>query len=185
MYTSLYPFLPSPSLLDPCSDAAVLACLCRGARFAVRASRFYDALRVSPVCGRVHEPASGRFDVEVAPGESLQAAVDRCPRGGAILLRPGTHTGPVTIAKEVHVFGRGEATLQVPPDGPCIVCTAAVATLDRLLARGPLSSPPAGKHFVAVHISAGSARLQACDISTLVTGVGITFGADPTLVNCR
>ena len=163
----------------------MLACLCRAARLAVRSSKWRDAVRVSPVCGRVHEPASGRFDVEVAPGASLQAAVNRCPAGGSILLRPGTHAGPVIIAKEVHVFGRGEATLLVPPSGACVHCTAAVATLDGLAVRGPLAAPPAGTLAVAVVITASSARLQACDISTLVAGVGIFLGANPVLLGCR
>ena len=176
---------PFPSL-PTLSDAAALACLCRGARDAARGSRWRDAVRVSPACGRVREPESGRFAVEVSPGTSLQAAVRRCPIGGAILLRPGTHAGPMTIAKEVHVFGRGEATLMATPSGTCILVSAPVATLDGLIVRGPLVAPvPRGDVApAAVFITAGSARLQGCDISTLVPGVGI-LGGDPLLLNCR
>ena len=41
----------------------------------------------------VREPAAG-FDEVVAPGEGgpIQAAIDRCREGGAILLQPGTYT---------------------------------------------------------------------------------------------
>ena len=144
-------------------------------------------MRVSPSCGRVREPASGRFAVVVTPGMSLQASVHRCPVGGAILLRPGTHAGPVTIAKEVHVFGRGEATMKTPPSGTCIFVSAAVATLDGLLVRGPLVAPSIrdGATSAAIFITAGSARLQECDVSTPVPGVGIVSGGDPRLLRCR
>ena len=176
----LLPPLPSRS------EAAALACLCRGARDAARASRWHDAVRVSP-SGRVREPA-GRFDVEVSPGgESLQSAVDRCPPGGAILLRPGTHVGTVTISREVHVFGRGAAVLQVPPSGMGVSCIAPVSTLDGLLVRGPAAQlDPTGTAGTAVSIAGGAVRLQECDISSgAVLGVKVAGGADPLLMNCR
>ena len=80
--------------------------------------------------GTVLAPASGAFDVTVAPGHAVQAAVDACPTGGSVLLLPGTHEGPLVLGprqdleedeegplilsadKEVHVFGRGRATLR-------------------------------------------------------------------------
>ena len=72
-------------------------------------------MRVGPG-GHVLEPASGAFDVTVAPGEDVQAAIDRCPAGGCVLLLPGTHEGTLVLwacaNKEVHVFGRGRATLE-------------------------------------------------------------------------
>ena len=142
---------------------------------------------MSPVSGRVREPASGAFDVEVAPGASLQAAVERCRPGGAILLRRGTHhTGLVIISREVHVFGRGQATLRVPPTGRCLTLTAAVATLDGLNVRGPPAAPPipAGTLTAAILIRAGAARLQECDISTSVLAIGV-IGGYPVLLNCR
>ena len=54
------------------------------------------------------------FDVTVAPGRDVQAAVKRCPRGGSVLLLPGVHEGPLdlTAGKTVHVFGRGRAVLR-------------------------------------------------------------------------
>ena len=64
--------------------------------------------------GIVRAPASGAFDVTVAPGQAVQAAVDSCPAGGSVLLLPGTHDGPLVLEadKVVHVFGRGSATLR-------------------------------------------------------------------------
>ena len=74
----------------------------------------------------MREPASGAFDVTVAPGEDAQAAVGRCPPKGCVLLLPGTHDGPLAQlpVEEVHVFGRGRRR----PDGVFMqVCARAGA----------------------------------------------------------
>ena len=111
-------------------DAASLACVCSGAAAAAQESKWRSAVRVGPG-GFVLEPASGAFDVTVAPGEPVQAAIERCPPGGSVLLLPGKHKAwsgmelwpsqapsrsssalsDNAIDKEVHVFGRGRAKL--------------------------------------------------------------------------
>ena len=81
-------------------------------------------------------PPPAAFDVTVPPGDSLQAAVSRCPAGGSILLLPGRHAGPLVITKELHVFGRGAALLTAEGDH-VITCAAPKvrATLDGLILR--------------------------------------------------
>ena len=75
------------------------------------------------------------FDVTVDPQkESLQAAVDRCPDGGTVLLLPGTHVGGAVLAKTVHLFGRGAATLR-SAFGACVTCKGANVTLDGVILR--------------------------------------------------
>ena len=76
-------------------DAASLACAFKAAAAAL-ASKWRSAVRIGPG-GFVLEPASGSFDVTVAPGEDVQAAVDACPPGGCVLLLPGTHEGPLVL----------------------------------------------------------------------------------------
>ena len=135
----------------------------------------------------MHEPASGLFFREVAPGDSLQAAVDACPSDGALLLLPGKHAGPVTISQRVHVFGRGAARILPTPHGLCIICMAAVATLDGLVVGSPLAPPPSDSadRSAAVRVTAGQARLQDCDITgTFCAGVAILSG-DPVFSRCR
>ena len=96
-----------------CRDAAALACMCKDAAAAAPKSKWHSAVRIG-LGGFVLAPASGTFDVTVPPGEAVQAAVDRCPPGGCVLLLPGMHDGPLALeaSKEVHVFGRGRATLR-------------------------------------------------------------------------
>ena len=136
--------------------------------------------------GGVLEPASGTFDVTVAPGEGVQAAVDRCPPGGCVLLLPGTHEGPLTLRQEVHVFGRGLATLQSATRSVVVASAAAKATLDGLLIRreaGGINN----LYRDGVWITGGRLRLQACDITSAASGilVFIEGGADPVLAACR
>ena len=173
---------------SPRRDAAALACHCRSARSAARSSKWGDAVRVSPISGRVREPASGRFAVEVAPGDPFQVAVDRCPVGGAILFRAGTHEGTVIISKEVHVFGRNVAVLQGSlRRGVVFSISAAAATLDRLIVRGGRTRGKGSSP--AILITAGAARLQDCDVTSLETCIEIGLGAGsdaaPLLLNCR
>ena len=147
------------------SDAAALACLCRGARDAARGSRWRDSVRVSPVSGRVREPASGRFDVEL-PGNSnftkmrefdtsepskayfnpLADALAKCPAGGSILLSPGHHLPPgnhknheasAVMTRDIYVFGRGRAVIDgYFPSSSAFSCVACTAVLDGLVLHG-------------------------------------------------
>ena len=117
--------------------------------------------------GAVLEPSSGAFDVTVAPGEGVQAAVDACPPGGCVLLRPGTHEGPLVLkdGKVVHVFGRGQAALRMAA-GTVVTSEAAISTLDGLIIRREAGEEE-GEHDDdnCVCIMGGALRLQGCNVS--------------------
>ena len=170
---------------DVYRDAAALACVCVAAAAAAPTSRWRSAVRIGPG-GHVLEPASGTFDVTVAPGEGVQAAVDRCPPGGCVLLLPGTHEGrlALTADKEVHVFGRGRATLKNASGLAVVISDAGTSTLDGLVIRrekGGLFDYGSG-----VIIEGGTLRMQACDVtSASYHCVKIEGGADPVLVACK
>ena len=161
-------------------DAAAIACLCRAAAAAHPTSKWRSAVRAGP--NMVLEPASGTFDVTVAPGEDVQAAVDRCPPGGCVLLLPGTYDGPLVLAvgKVVHVFGRGRATLRTAEEN-VLTSSADASTVDGLILRREAGG---GANY-CVKINGGRLRLQACDItSASFVCVGIT-GGDPLVAACR
>ena len=179
MTTCLF-FIPAFPLRF-CRDAAAIMCVCKDAAAAAPASKWLSAVRVCR-SGHVIEPASGDFDVSVTPGEDVQAAVDRCPPGGCVLLRPGTHDGPLALAadKVVHVFGRGRATLRAA-EGALVTSETLTSTLDGLVIRRE-----AGGGGRGVWIRGGSLRLQACDISSAsLPCVRIEGGADPLLSWCK
>ena len=130
-------------------------------------------------------PAS--FDVTVSPRESLQAAIDRCREGGSILLLPGVYEGGVILSKEVHLYGRGEATLRrAAGEGHVITSTAPAATLDGLVVRmGPHEEGEEG-HF-GILITAGSLLVRHCDVSSQSRSSIVVWGAsvNPAILGCK
>ena len=72
----------------PPSDAAALACTCRGFR-AAYADSWWPSIDL--ISSAVREPASGRFWRELGPGDDIQASLDVCPEGACLLLKPGKH----------------------------------------------------------------------------------------------
>ena len=177
-------------------DAATLACAFKAAADARLASKWNSAVRIAPG-GLVLVPASGAFDVTVAPGENVQAAVDACPPGGCVLLLPGAHDGPLVLAagKVVHVFGRGRALLQTST-GTLVTSESATSTLDGLIIRREASHNDEEEEEVeeeeeddfSVWIKGGRLHLQACDVTSAAldsTCVVIEGGADPLLVSCK
>ena len=168
-----------------------MACTCRGFR-AAHAESWWPAL--DPATGNVLEPRSGRFWRELSPGDDVQAAVKKCPVGGCILLRPGTHAlvpregVGLLMQRAVNVFGRGLATVQslgccysifireVSSDAPFALDGLIVQTLDN----------DSGADGVA--ITYGSPRLQSCTI-TGPCEVGLHISGDspspPVITNCR
>ena len=168
-------------------DAALLAGVCRATAEAFREVRRRRTVRVGPD-GAVREPASGAFDVTVAPGQRVQMAVDACPAGGSVLLLPGTHDGPLVLAasKVVHVFGRGLATLRAAT-GTVVTSEAAEGTLDGLIIRRE-AGDTSNIYHDCVWINGGRLRLQECDIASAalyVHCIVIEGGADPVLAACQ
>ena len=153
---------------------------CRAFRDAARAARPAFLPRIGPD-GAVLEPASGRFTVQVAPGEAVAAAFARCPEGGSLLFLPGEHLAdeemPV-IRRSLHVFGRGAATLRLSVRVG-LSLSAAATTLDGLRLVGQeginlvvgISGATAAPRLHGVEIDAGGAKY----------GIGAAYGAAPTI----
>ena len=165
----------------------MLLCVCTASAAAAPKSKWHSAVRVAAE-GLVLEPASGTFDVSVAPGANVQAAVDRCPPGGCVLLLPGTHDGPLVLAadKVVHVFGRGLATLRTA-SGTVIKSESTKATLDGLVIRREAGGTCSNNRDCA-WVKGGRLRLQGCDLTSedeRAPCAWIEDGADPLLLCCR
>ena len=164
----------------------MLASVCKATAEAFREVHRRRTVRIGPE-GAVREPASGAFDVTVAPGENVQAAVDACPPGGSVLLLPGTHDGPLvlTAGKVVHVFGRGRVTLAAT--GTVVTSEAAAGTLDGLNIRREAGSTSNNYSRDCVWIRGGRLRVQACDVACAALSACVVIGgdADPFLVACK
>ena len=168
-------------------DAASLACVCRDTAAAYRRSRAFRRARVSRD-GQVLEPASGTFDVEVAPGESVFGAIHRCPLGGSVRLLPGSHralTGGgqahddedededededdlllLFPGDDVFVFGRELAD--------CRFCVVSTAWTSAFIGVNLLNT---------VEIRGGCLRLQQCRIARRLV---CCEGATPSVARCN
>ena len=186
------PLCPSPAFFSACTTpraAALLACTCRGFR-AAHAESWWPAF--DPATGNALEPRSGRFWRELSPGDDVQAAVNTCPAGGCILLRPGTHVDQkgLIIDTPVSVFGRGQATFQSSSIDYAIYVLSPrpgrLFALDGLVVRNVNTHPG----VVGVMINAGSPRLQSCDIVGPRSSCGLFFidaspSPPPVVINCR
>ena len=158
--------------------------MCRAAAAAAPITKWRSAVRIGR-SGAVLEPANGAFDVTVTPGVDVQAAVDKCPPGGCVLLLPGTHHGSLSLLaeKKVHVFGRGRATLW-PERHFLLQSEADTSTCDGLVLGREHGDFGMGNCVV---VSGGGLRLQACDVRSMAAARSIIVmgGADPVLASCR
>ena len=165
--------------------------------WAVEAAKRYEARRpvIAAWWAKQHEAARSTgspgwvfppdvFDVTVAPGEDVQAAVDGCPRGGSVLLLPGTHEGPLVLAagKEVRVFGQGEATLYTIGGTPLTSHGGDNVMVDGLILRSEVGT--SGGYGVL--FKGSKMRLQACDSSSMTDAcIKIMTGSDPVVASCK
>ena len=173
-------------------DAASFACVSRDARDAYRASqafqRAFHQVRIARD-GEVHEPASGVFDVTVSAvtGESFPDAIARCPRGGCVLLLPGEHGSLYTVYvvnNDVHVFGRGRATVNAHVNVRCCNATFTGTTFTQtVILYGPNYSGVlgAGVFVDAVVGTELGARISHCAFHHMVAWCD---GANPTIDQC-
>ena len=134
------------------------------------------------------------FDVTVRPGECVQEAVERCPRGGSILMLPGVHEGQLYLEPEdeVHMFGMGRAVLR-ENHGSVIGSESLNSTIDGLVLRFEWEDRESAADkegpAICVEIVRTGLRLQSCDICTVgpasSVGVQVSSGADAVVSRCR
>lgn len=159
------------NLVVASSDAAALACTCQTASHAYRLSQAFRKVRISRFSGSVHEPASGTFDAEVDPNDclSMRRAIDMCPPGGSILVRPGDHRVRLELLHTdtlVHIFGRGEAHVA------SAMILAPEASLVGLCG------------MIMIRVGRGRARVQQCIFARNAITV-CNDGGDPTFERCQ
>ena len=157
----------------------------------VAASKFRRALDAAvaarPPADWVFPPRA--FDVTVRPGECVQEAVERCPRGGSILLLPGVHEGPLVLGPEdeVHVFGQGRAVLRVKW-GCAVSSEAYCSTLDGLMLRrdwGEAGVLDDDDRNCCVFVRSGRLRVQVCDLRSTTNAAYFASGSSAVFSACR
>ena len=143
----------------------------------------------TPMIVQGHVPTPSTFDVIVVAGSPLQAALDRCPVGGTVLLLPGEHTGPVVINHTMRIFGRGEATIQGIESDNVVSWTVRVdRNAPHTVLDGVYIIPHQESASIAVSslcIKATAVRLQFCGVrNDGGTAVGVMTGGSLTVQEC-
>jgi len=141
--------LALPSL----QHAAPMACANRACRDAVAgvARAFFPAFDAD---GWAREPAAPC--VRVHPGESIAAAIARCPEGGAVRLMPGIYARQrVELNRNVHLFAR-DATVWDDDDDlkGVLACRARAASVTGIVV--------ISHSMRALVVNRSAARLQRC-----------------------
>ena len=124
------------------------------------------------------------YHVGVQPGESLIAAILRCPTNGSVLLHAGTHiiSAPmhIPVFKNVRLFGRGQATIEwvAPPhitQYGGLIHTTSTVVLHGIRLRSNIGT-------LGVIATNGSLHVQNCDIQVRGTAI-VVNGPVRTYIN--
>ena len=116
--------------------------------------------------------------LQVQPGQSVQAALDRAQDGDEVLLAPGVHRGNVVVRRRVKLRGPG-ATLDGGGKGTVVRVEGAFAQVQDLSLRGSGKDLGAPDACAYVAKSATGAILRRLDISCPGFGIWVhaTLGA--------
>ncbi len=122
-------------------------------------------------------PASAR-ELIVSPGEAVQAIVDEAASGDVIRLLPGTHHGPVTLARAVVIEGAPGAELVGPGRGNVVMVTAPDTVVRGLTIRGSGTDLAKMDSGVFLARTAERARVEDNRIEGNLFGVYVHGAAD-------
>jgi len=131
----------------------------------------------------------------VRVGTDLQAALRAAPRGGALLLEPGIHAGPLRLDRPVIIWGPSEAVIRSPGQGTTIEVRADSVSLLGFTVEG------SGRRFemtdAAVSVRGNDTRVEGLRIRRALFGVtvegarramilgNVIFGDSPSALGLR
>ena len=115
--------------------------------------------------------------VWISPGESIQEAIDRLPKGGVIHLAPGVYEEILTIDKSVTLVGSGQgATILQGVSWRISVLVAAEVPIDVAILDLTLSGGQGG------FLIAGAAQVALDSVEFLSVGAGVHVGETASVV---
>jgi nitrous oxidase accessory protein len=121
--------------------------------------------------------------VEVAPGASLQAAIDRAAAGDVLRLEPGEHKGRATIGKSLTLEGEEGAIVEGDGTGSVLVADAPGITLRNLEVRGSGSRLDEQNAGIFLSRRATGAVVEGNRIIGNLVGVYVLGAADSIVRN--
>jgi len=128
------------------------------------------AWALAALCAAGTAPAAAAV-VEVAPGASVQAAIDAAAPGDVVALLPGLHRGPVVVDRTLTLVGRAGTVLEGPGAGTVVTVAAPAAVVRGLTIRGSGADLQAMDSGVFVRQSAQGAIVEDNRIEGNLFGV--------------
>lgn len=116
--------------------------------------------------------------VEVAPGASLQAAIDRAAAGDVLRLESGEHKGPAKIGKALALEGEDGAIVKGDGTGSVVVADAPGITIRNLEVTGSGSKLDELNSGIFLSRQATGARVEHNHIVGNLVGIYVHGAAD-------
>jgi nitrous oxidase accessory protein len=122
--------------------------------------------------------AATAADWQVAPGESIQAAIDRAAAGDLIEVQRGRYRENLHIDKPLTLRGIDRPTLSGGFSGNTILVTAADVTIENLIVTDSGDSLREQNAGIYIWPGAHRARVQQCDLAYNLFGLWIEKADD-------
>jgi nitrous oxidase accessory protein len=107
----------------------------------------------------------------VAPGASLQAALDSAGDGDTLCLAPGVFRGPITISRSITVWGSRDSVIESSGEGTTVRLSGAGAALLGLSIVG--SGSRYDKQDAGILITADRVRVEGVTIRNAIFGITV------------
>lgn len=127
---------------------------------------------------------NGQDTLIVAPGETIQAAIDAASVGDTVVVDPGTYHENIRLRTGVNVVGAGQNLTILQGLGNSNVVTAAGVT-DARMEGFKITGSGTGPTLAGVHISGGNVQFARNWIAGNINGVWIQGGSSALLRNNR
>ena len=132
-----------------------------------------------PISLAASAPARPEACREVPPGAGLQDAIDAAQPGAALCLAPGTHGGPVRIAKPLTLWGPRDAVILSHGEGTTVRLEGEGAALLGVTVDGS-----GGRYDLldaAIHVAGRGARVEGVLVRNAVFGILIEKATGATV----
>ncbi len=116
--------------------------------------------------------------IRIAPGEPLQAALDRAPPRSTVRLAPGVHRGPVVVARPLALVGEPGAVIEGDGRGSVVRVRAPDVRIAGLVIRGGGSDLTALDAAVFVERTAARVRIEGNRIESPAFGIWLDQAPD-------
>lgn len=138
-----------------------------------------DAREAGPIETPLPAPARPQACRELPAGAALQDAIEAATAGSALCLAPGTHVGPVRIARPLTLWGPPDAVIRSSGEGTTVRLEGDGGALLGVMVDGS-----GGRYDLldaAIHVSGRAGRVEGVQVRNAVFGILIEKATGATV----